>query len=188
MTRPIYAIGSALGVVILGLLVWWAIAAMPKEFSLGEVEPSVASFESGESYQGAPLSADYKNETFRFSLDTPEGFTAGELPPDESGGTAIVLQNEKGEGIQIYIVPGSEQNVLTAEDIRASIPDMEVSSPEVVEIGNQYKGVAFLSDNSAFGGASREVWFYYKGNLYQISTYLRLDALLKAMFLTWRFY
>lgn len=187
MKHTLPAVASALLLVVVSGVAWLFLKDGPGEFSLGTVQPSVPSFEAGE-YTGAPLSADYKNEQFRFALDTPEGFTAGELPPDENGGTAIVLQNEKGEGIQIYVVPEIDQKVLTADDIRASIPDMEVSSPEVVEIGNQYKGVAFLSNSSAFGGASREVWFYYKGNLYQISTYARLDGLLKAMFSTWSFY
>lgn len=186
MRHTLSAIGSALALVALFVGGWFFLKNGPGELSLGTVKPSVSSFDTA-SYEGAPLSADYKNEQFRFALDIPEGFTVGELPGDEQGGIAVVLQNEKGEGIQIYIVPGGDQKVLTAEDIRASIPDMEVSSPEVVEIGNQYKGVAFLSDSAAFGGASREVWFYFGGNLYQISTYARLDPMLQAMFATWRF-
>ena len=152
----------------------------------GTVKPSQLNF--GAPYTGAPLIGDYKNETFQFTLDVPDGFTAGELPLDEKGATTIILQNAQGEGIQIYITPAEDNWELTADDIRASIPDMEVSSPEVVEIGNDYKGVAFLSNNEAYEGNSREVWFYFRGNLYQISTYARLDSLLQAMFATWSFF
>ena len=170
------------------LSAWWVMSGNGTQLpEFGAVRPSALT--QGAPYVGAPLTADYTNETFRFSLDIPEGFTAGELPEDENGGTAIILQNAQGEGIQIYVVPAEEsQKVLTAEDILTSIPDIQVASPEVVEIGNDYKGVAFLSDNAAFSGASREVWFYFRGNLYQISTYQRLDTLLKAIFATWKFY
>ncbi len=44
-----------------------------------------------------------------------------------------------------------------------------------------------MSDNPAFAGASREVWFVFNTNLYQISTYTEFDELLKGLFGTWQF-
>lgn len=168
--------------VFVGWIIFGKEVEFPKE---GAVTPS--KLQGSTLYDGAPLTARYKNETFGFSLNIPEGFTVGELPKDEQEGTAIVLQNEKGEGIQIYIVPAADTKTLTAQDIRATIQDMKVEAEEIVTIGSEYTGVAFLSNNAAFDGASREVWFYFRGNLYQISTYQRLDTLLKAMFATWKF-
>lgn len=143
---------------------------------------------SGEPYEGAPLEGDYTNNQFSFSLKMPEGFSAQELPVDDFGATTIILQNEKGEGIQIRVTPYDDIKILTADMVRESIPDMKISEPEEVVIGPEYTGVAFLSDNEAFEAASREVWFVFRGNLYQISTYARLDTLLKAMFATWKFF
>lgn len=179
-----WGIISALVLVALSVGAW---LLFQNGFSFpGVVKPSALS--GSEAYEGAPLSADYRNEQFRFALDMPDGFTAGELPRDENGGTAIILQNEKGEGIQIYVTDADPAlRMLSAEDIRAALPDMRIEASEVVQIGSDHQGVAFLSDNEAFGGASREVWFYFGGNLYQISTYERLDSLLKAMFATWQF-
>lgn len=142
---------------------------------------------SGASYTGAPLASDYENKRYAFSLRMPDGFFAQELPTDESGVDTVVLQNERGEGIQIRISPFDDIQTLSPEMVREQIPDMEVSESEPVAIGPEHTGVAFLSDNEAFEGASREVWFVYRGNLYQISTYARLDTLLKAMFATWIF-
>lgn len=177
------AILSALFLVLIGAAIWYFFG---KEVDLGAVKPASI---SGGAYTGAPLNADYRNSDFRFTIDMPEGFTAGELPADDAGSQAIILQDGGGNGIQIYVTPNaSDATTLTADDIRASIPDMVIQSAEPVEIGNRYTGVAFLSDNEAFDGASREVWFYFRGNLYQISTYARLDGLLKAMFATWAFY
>lgn len=181
------AAGTAIFLVLFIGVAWFLLKdGVPSGF--GEVRPSALNFGSG-AYEGPPLSADYTNSVFGFSLDTPEGFTVGELPPDENGAQAIVIQNDLGEGIQIYITPfPDDRRVLTEADIRADIPDMQIKSVEKVEIGPDHLGVAFLSDNEAFGGDSREVWFVYKKNLYQISTYARLDSLLKAMFSTWSFY
>lgn len=143
---------------------------------------------SGAPYEGAPLQANYENKTFKFSLRMPDGFSAQELPIDDTGANTVVLQNEKGEGIQIRISPFDDIPVLTADMIRSDIPDMKISDEEAVTIGPGHTGIAFLSDNEAFEGASREVWFVFRGNLYQISTYARLDTLLKAMFATWKFF
>lgn len=186
MKTTLYSIGSALLIVLVGVGVWFLLKdGVPSGF--GEVRPSALNFGSG-TYEGPPLSADYTNSKYGFSLDTPEGFTVGELPPEENGAQAIVIQNDAGEGIQIYVTPFSDdRRVLTEADIRADIPDMDIRSVEKIEIGPDHIGVAFLSDNEAFGGDSREVWFVFRGNLYQISTYARLDPLLQAMFSTWRF-
>lgn len=143
---------------------------------------------SGDVYTGAPLSVSYRNETYQFELSMPEGFSVSELPSDEAGGTAVLIQDGQGEGVQIYIVPAGDETELSAEAIQEALPGLVLENPETVEIGQEYRGVAFRSDNEAFGGASREVWFYFRGNLYQISTYARLDTLLKAMFATWRFF
>ena len=178
---------AALVVAGLGVGMWFLVREGNGVPGFGGVRPTGLSAPEIP-YTGEPLSADYRNTTFGFSLKLPEGFAVSELPADEQGGTAIVLQDAKGEGIQIYIVPADGgQSVLTAEDIRAALPDLMVESPETVEIGTKHKGVAFRSDNDAFGGDSREVWFYFRGDLYQISTYARLDGLLKAMFSTWTF-
>ena len=183
MKSPAFLAGI-IGVAVLaaGFGAWWL-------FNLG-IKPSLEASSQGEASTPftEPLTKTYKNEAFRFSLMMPDGFSATELPPDASGASQVILQDSKGDGIQVTITPSAEdQKTLTADDIRSSLPDMEVSEVQNVDIG-EYHGVAFLSDNQAFSGASREVWFYFRGNLYQVSTYARLDGLLKAMFATWKFY
>lgn len=136
-----------------------------------------------------PLGKEYKNAKYRFSLMIPEDFRAEQLPRDDEGRDTVLLQNAKGDGIQILITKDdAHQTTLTADDVRGSIPDMRVQAEQSVEIGPENRGVAFKSDNEAFQGNSREVWFYFNGNLYQISTYARLDPLLKSMFGTWKFF
>lgn len=153
--------------------------------SRSSIQPSEI---SGAPYSGAPLISNYENKTYSFSLRMPDGFSAQELPTDESGADTIILQNEKGDGIQIRISPFEDIHVLSADMVKENISDMDITAVEKVDIGADHSGIAFVSDNEAFEGGSREVWFVFRGNLYQISTYARLDTLLKAMFATWTFH
>lgn len=125
----------------------------------------------------------YTNSTYRFAVTMPVGFSARELEG------AVVIENGAGDGIQVLITPlGEDIRVLTEGRIRADIPDLAISGAQSVEVGADHTGLAFRSDNEAFDGASREVWFVFGGDLYQISTYDRLDPLLRAMFSTWEFF
>jgi len=145
-------------------------------------------------YAVPTLSRDYANSIYGFSLKMPADFSASESQDPSSGDDTIVLQNQSGDGIQIVISPFGEDTghgyTLTADRIHQDLPDLEIDDIQPVDIGTTspaYVGLAFLSDNPAFDGASREVWFVFRGNLYQISTYARLDPLLQAIFTTWQF-
>lgn len=144
-------------------------------------------------YVVPPLTKKYINSVYKFSLQMPEDFVARELMKES--GITVVFENNKAEGIQVDITPFNESalvsengiKILSTDFIQKSIGDMKIIDSQPVEIGSGYKGVAFKSDNEAFDGASREVWFVFRGNLYQISTYERFDELLKKMFITWSF-
>jgi hypothetical protein len=137
-------------------------------------------------YVVPPIQDTYTNTALGFSLGLPDGFAAQES--EEEGVKTVVLQDAQGNGIQIIATPIKEDIPhLSIDMVKRDIPDMKVSDVQPVEIGEGRTGVAFKSDNEAFGGASREVWFVFRGNLYQISTYARLDELLQSMFASWQF-
>jgi hypothetical protein len=142
-------------------------------------------------YAVPALAKDYANDAYGFSLKMPEDFSASEIQSEDSGGETVILQDQAGNGIQIAISPFDEDTdgsyALTQERISQDVPDLKIYDAQVLEVGDHYKGLAFRSDNEAFGGASREVWFVFRHNLYQISTYERLDDLLKQIFETWQF-
>ncbi len=136
----------------------------------------------GYQYTETYISADYG-----FAFKHPPSFTVTEMPAEN--GLVILVENIKEQiGVQILITPfdGQDQD-LTKADIAAEIPDLKISDEQEVLIGSGRKGLAFMSDNPAFGGQSREVWFVYGGRLYQISTYAELDRFLKGLFGTWEF-
>ncbi|KKU75770.1 MAG: hypothetical protein UY02_C0043G0002 [Candidatus Giovannonibacteria bacterium GW2011_GWB1_47_6b] len=135
------------------------------------------------------LTQTYTDSAQRFSFNYPEGFTITKVPPVEEGGgkTILVESPDKKVGIQILISPYDSDVDITETMIRSDIPNMRVTDPQTVNIGSSRKGLAFMSDNPAFAGASREVWFVFNTNLYQISTYAEFDELLKGLFGTWQF-
>jgi hypothetical protein len=49
-------------------------------------------------------------------------------------------------------------------------------------------GLTFKSDDPAFDGAASEAWFVARGNVYQLSTYVRDDAVLKGILASWSFF
>jgi hypothetical protein len=143
-------------------------------------------------YVVPPLTKGYSNDAYKFSLKMPENFDASEIAGDPDGTPyTLLLQDKEGNGIQILISPFPDDTnngyTLTKEKIVSEVPDMKITDAQAVEVGQRYTGLAFKSDNAAFGGASREVWFVFRGNLYQISTYEQLDDLLKQIFSTWQF-
>ncbi len=145
--------------------------------------------ESAVDYSTVLLTKPYTNTEFAFSLNMPGTFEARALSPDESGATTILIESsDKADGIQIIVSPFDEDlAALTQERIQQDVPDLTITDSQPVEIGANHTGLAFKSDNEAFSGASREVWFVFRGHLFQISTYERLDPLLQKIFSTWKF-
>lgn len=139
-----------------------------------------------------PLSTPYTNSTYNFSVTLPQGFAASEAADPANAADTIVFQDAHADGIQIVVTPFDEDTgggyTLTQERILGDVPDLSMSDVQSVQVGDHYTGVAFKSNNPAFGGSTREVWFVFRGNLYQISTYEKFDDLLKAVFGTWQFF
>lgn len=148
-----------------------------------QVDP-ILSGESAVSPYG-PLLKRYEEGTFGFSFNYPEEYevTVFEEPV---GGATFVVQDKKSDGFQVIVSPFDEPlTALTEERVRRDIPDLTIEAVQPVLLGDAGQGIAFVSDNDAFGGASREVWFVFDGYLFQISTYLKNDPLLQAVLGTW---
>ena len=141
-------------------------------------------------YSTVLLTKPYTNDTFHFSLSIPGNFVTRQLEADESGATTVLLESaDQADGVQVVVTPFDEDiSSLTVERIQQDVPDLVITDPQPVQIGENNTGLAFKSNNDAFDGESREVWFVFRGNLYQISTYERLDPLLKKIFSTWKFF
>ncbi len=182
--RTIFLVAIAL--ILLGFAAYGATKLVPASWAPSSDQPSQPP------YVVPALTKEYDNSIYNFSLKMPADFTAQDIPGDPDGTPeTIVLQDQNDNGIQIAVSPFDEDTTgsytLTADRIHQDVPDLEILDPQPVEVGEHYTGLAFKSNNDAFGGDSREVWFVFRGNLYQISTYARLDDLLRQIFQTWQF-
>ena len=129
----------------------------------------------------------FTHETRQFSFQYPQNLQVGRF---DQGDTEIIMAQNTNErvGFQISIRAVDESIPLTKARIQEDLPDLQVRQPQPVQLGaDAGQGLAFYSDNEAFGGDSREVWFTFNDHLYQISTYANLDPLLKQVLNSWTF-
>jgi hypothetical protein len=91
------------------------------------------------------------------------------------------------EGLQIRIQKADEDIEITPERIATDIPDIALKDPQMFTLDGKARGTMFSSNDPAFNGASKEVWFVYKRDVYQVSSYLTYDELVKQILGTWRF-
>jgi hypothetical protein len=129
----------------------------------------------------------YTNPVRRFSFNHPKEFAVTSILSD--GIEIVLIQNaDKKIGVQIVISPFLGEDLdITPEIIRTDIPEMKIDAAKELIIAPSRKGLSFESDNPAFGGQSSEIWFVFKGNLYQLSTYYEFKDFLQGLFATWKF-
>lgn len=187
------AITSALVIGVLGIGFWvWTHPVTPVQNSPINITNAFASASpSPADTIAAPASTfthTYTNKKYSLSFGYPDGYSVRSTPNADGGGDTILIQNDTTKkGVQILITPYDDADAnITEKKIETDIPDMKVSDPQPVPVGRN-QGLAFISDNGAFDGNSREVWFVFKGNLYQISTYASYDDFVKTLFSTWKF-
>ncbi len=122
-----------------------------------------------------------------FSFSFPAGFIASRLPKTEGGETIVVQDTKRQAGFQIHLEPYEDSDAnITAERLARDIPDMIVKEPREILIGTggaSGKGLAFIAGDSG----TREVWFIFRGVLYQITAPLSNDTLLQRVLGTWKF-
>lgn len=146
-----------------------------------ETEVNSAQMILGEGYQT------FTHPTFAFSVEYPNTFVI-EAYKEKDGGETIIFQtqDEKKLGFQIFISPFGEDEVITRERILEDIPFTTVLEPQEAIIGDDIHALLFWSEDPRVG-RTREVWFTYDGNLYEITTYAELDSWLAQILSSWRF-
>jgi hypothetical protein len=144
------------------------------------------------------LTKTYANAAYGFIVKMPEDFAAyppnGSPARDENGkptGQALVLQNHAGAAVQIEIAPDSRagaSNVLAVDDVEQMAPYLDLSRAEPLQIAPGISGVTFTdSEHPSYGSSTDEVWFAYRGNLYQVIADAKFHDLFQSMMATWSF-
>lgn len=135
-----------------------------------------------------PLATDtYHDPSGVFSFTYPQNFSLRETM-DELRNRLLVLEDSAtGKGLQIRIQNAFEGVAITPARIAHDLPDILIDDQHSILVGKSGSGISFFSDNQAFDGASREVWFSYKTFVYQVSTYKAQSDLVDTILSTWHF-
>lgn len=148
-----------------------------------KTEPSTKIGVNDTAQQG--LAKEYNHPVYNFKFKYPKDFTISRYP-DADGEVVLVQNATSGHGFQIFTVPFTDSDTtITKERINSSDPTIKVSDQQNVTIGNSGKGLAFISGSGT--DQKREVWFIYKGVLYEITTFKKDDDLLRSVLSTWIF-
>jgi hypothetical protein len=144
------------------------------------------------------LTKTYSNPAWGFALKMPADFSA--YPPhatpdrDATGaptGQAIVLQNQKGDSLQIVITPSdkaSPDNTITAADLEREAPDVDPSEAQSVQLPSGVTGMTFTQGVPPPAPTTADVLiFTYRGNLYVLTAPTKDRTLFEAMVETWTF-
>jgi hypothetical protein len=145
------------------------------------------------------LTKSYSNAAYGFALKMPAAFSA--YPPDASPsrdatgaptGQAIVLKDTHGAAVQIVVTPdgrAESTNILTAEDIEQIAPYYDLSEAEPIQITPGVIGTTFTdAEHPVYGSSAANVWFAYRGNLYEVIADAKDGALFRSMIATWTFF
>ncbi|MDO8594907.1 MAG: hypothetical protein Q7R93_05380 [bacterium] len=156
-------------------------------FSKGGISQGDIGAEEIAKIQASDFTETYKNAKYRFSFKYPEGYTVRSIPDEATGGDIVLVQDLAGKaGVQIALSPFDEPNAVLTPNRVEQEAGITVESPQDVLIGKSGKGLAFIGHGTDFG-TSREVWFVFGTTLYQMSTYIEWDELLKNVLSTWQF-
>jgi len=158
-------------------------------------EPSLEFEKSKEIIEQAEAQADqgiFTHPTLGFTFSYPKEYKVGGFVEDAATQTILVQPKDESAaglpdnaGFQIYINPFDEDIELDPARILQDIPDLKIAAPQKVALDG-VNGVAFISDNPAFGGKSREIWIVHGGYIYQISSYLEFSPWLEQIVGTWK--
>jgi hypothetical protein len=120
-----------------------------------------------------------------FTFQYPATFSITAFP-DEGEGEVVLVQNaDRTTGFQIFALPFDEKGPLTQERIQRDVPGISMTDVAPISISGNDSGITFISKDGAT--PNREVWFIYKGYLYQILTPIGAQKFLEEVLGTWRF-
>ena len=184
-----------IGIIIIALAVFAFIKFFGKESQNTQNTQETGVVVVNDVVPGEVKKLDEENNTFihkgyGFSLNFPINMTASNFK--EGDGEQIIFQGDNGDWFQMYVSPWDEDEDISVARIKQDLPELVISNPQRVVLGpKQAEGIGpnaliFYSQDSGLG-ETREIWFIYESNLYQVTTYKRLDAMVGKILSTLEF-
>ncbi len=113
----------------------------------------------------------YRNDTYHFSVPIPKAYTVSEFPENSGIYYNVVFAHATDE-VQLFLSPWPDNgSVLSKESLIDQYP--QYPGMEDAESFNVAPGVIGLAmhNDPADPAAFSDVWFAYKGNLYQFESF-----------------
>jgi hypothetical protein len=126
----------------------------------------------------------YTNLRTEFSFGHPSTLKIREV--DEGGGAFSVILEDitSAQGVQVFVVPYAERSISeerflkdVPSGVRKNVMPTRVAGVEAVSFDSEH----------ALLGPTKEVWFIYKGYLYEVAVPASSHELLSRVLSTWRF-
>jgi hypothetical protein len=131
----------------------------------------------------------YKDDQYHYYFQIPNGLTTADIARGASGTEVALADAGNNARVTIIISPTSfSGGTVSVQQILKASPSTAIENPAPVIPAPGCGGQAFDSNNEDFDGASHDIWFVCKGNLYQLSAPRSLAPLLDAVFATWTFH
>src|SRR3989338_149335 len=128
----------------------------------------------------------YRHTPVGLEFTYPSEFRVSAM--EEEDVDVILVQGEGVSSVvQIVITPSDDPGPITPPLIEESVPEILINNPIQIMLSNEINALSFLSNNEAFNGASFEVWFYFAGHVYQLSTYLTNKLLAESIVASFSF-
>lgn len=126
----------------------------------------------------------------KFSLEYPKELEIERFEEKNNAETIVFSNNSEIEdeklGFQIFISEFGEDETLTEERILEDLPFAIIEESIEIVLGDGTTALLFWSETPEIG-RTREVWFVNSGNLYEVTTFARLDSWLAEIMDTWNF-
>lgn len=159
---------------------------LEKPLTENQWQPISLSQEAQNNLSAAQELNTYTHPGYHFSFSYPKDWKVSSF--SEGEGEVVLAQDaEKKSGFQIFISTFDEtETVLTKERILQDIPSMTIDDPKEITLEDGIKALIFLGSDPSLG-KTREIWFIFKGNLYQIMASANIDDLMAKIMTTWKF-
>ncbi len=148
----------------------------------GKKEPYVPKFSNPQTFEAPP-----EEGTDDFVFQYPERFNVTSQSIEGGGKRILVESTEPKKGFELVVLPFDEQGILTAERIRADIPDAVLENEKSVSVGQENIPAIAFNSNDENIGQTYEVWFTYEGYLYEALTYPEFAGDMEEILKTWQF-
>jgi hypothetical protein len=126
----------------------------------------------------------YRSDRYFFTIEYPNDLVVREI--DEKGATTILFQKPgEAKGFQIFVVR-YRNDIITEKQFKKDLGGALPKDPRNITLPENIRAVHFKSESSVLGSTT-EVWFIYKGYLYEITTYAELDSWLASILNTLHF-